>query len=114
MKNKDIQKPVKINRLGTTDGRTLRPIFYHFALLEKQIYQKMQREKLYNLDKTAYFIVAFFVFKMDKILSDQISTVRKWDVFLIQAEFIFSYFILLLPDMFLKKNKIHHKMQCEK
>ena len=37
----------------------------------------MQREKLYNLHKTAYFIVALFVFKMDKTLSDQISTVRK-------------------------------------
>jgi len=37
----------------------------------------MQREKLYNFHKTAYFIVALIVFKMDKILSDQISMVRK-------------------------------------
>jgi hypothetical protein len=37
----------------------------------------MQREKLYNLHTTAYFIIALFAFKMDKILSDQSSTVRK-------------------------------------
>jgi hypothetical protein len=37
----------------------------------------MQREKLYNLHKIAYFIDAAFVFKLDEILSDQISTVRK-------------------------------------
>jgi hypothetical protein len=38
----------------------------------------MQREMLYNLQRTAYFIVAFFVFKMDKILSVEISTL--WTV----------------------------------
>jgi hypothetical protein len=65
----------------------------------------MQREKLYNLHKTAYFIVALFVFKMNKILSDQISTVRKRH-FLVQDEFIFSYFIFLSPDILhLKKTK---------
>ena len=37
----------------------------------------MQREELYNLHRTAYLIVALFVFKMDKTLSDQILTVRK-------------------------------------
>ncbi len=26
----------------------------------------MQRDKLYNLHKTAYFIVAYFIFKMEK------------------------------------------------
>jgi hypothetical protein len=29
----------------------------------------MQREKLYNLHKSTYFIVALFVFRMDKILA---------------------------------------------
>ena len=81
MRNKDIQKSGKTSWLATTNGHALSPIFYHFALLEKQTYQKMQREKLYNLHKIAYFIGAFFVFKVDKILSDQISTVQKWDVF---------------------------------
>jgi hypothetical protein len=33
----------------------------------------MQREKLYNFHWTAYFLSALFIFKMDKILSDQIS-----------------------------------------
>jgi hypothetical protein len=37
----------------------------------------MQREKLYNLHKIAYFIVAPFVLKMGKILSDPILTARK-------------------------------------
>ena len=72
MKNKDIQKPGKITWLGTTNGRALSPIFYHFVLLEKQTYQKMQRKTLYNIQTLVYFIVAFFVLKMDKILSDQI------------------------------------------
>jgi hypothetical protein len=37
----------------------------------------MQREKLYNLQRTVDFTVVIFVFKIDKILSDQISTLRK-------------------------------------
>jgi hypothetical protein len=44
----------------------------------------MQREKLYNLHKTATFTVAHFVLKIDKILNDQISMLQKsrflvWD-----------------------------------
>ena len=62
MKSKDIQKTVKINRLGTMDDGALCPIFNNFTLLEKEIYQKVQREKLYNLHKTVYFIVASFIF----------------------------------------------------
>ena len=31
----------------------------------------MQREKLYNLHKTTYFIIAPFVFKVDNVLRDQ-------------------------------------------
>jgi hypothetical protein len=37
----------------------------------------MKRKKLYNLEKTPYFIVARFAFKMDTILTDQISTLQK-------------------------------------
>ena len=74
----------------------------------------MQREKLYNLHKAACFIVALFAFKIDKILSDQISTGRKRH-FLVQDEFIFSHVILLSPDIFyLKKNKIYQEMQRQK
>lgn len=65
----------------------------------------MKREKLYNLHKIGYFIVAFFVFKMNKILSNLFSIVRK-RYFLVEDEFIFSYFIFLSPDIFyLKKTK---------
>jgi hypothetical protein len=38
---------------------------------------KMKREELYNLHKTALFILPLFVFKSNKILSDQFSTLRK-------------------------------------
>ena len=41
----------------------------------------MQREKLYNFHRTAYFIVALSVFEMDKILSDQFSKIFKFHVF---------------------------------
>jgi hypothetical protein len=37
----------------------------------------MQLEKLYNLHKTISFIVVIFLFKIDKILSHQISTLQK-------------------------------------
>jgi hypothetical protein len=37
----------------------------------------MQREKLYNLYRTGNFTVVLFAFKIDKILRDQISTLRK-------------------------------------
>ena len=44
---------------------------------KNKIYHKMQREKLYNLYRTAYLIVALFVFKIGKALSDQISTLGR-------------------------------------
>ncbi len=47
----------------------------------------MQREKLYNLHKTTYFIVAPFVFKMDKDLRDQILGIAKID----RTEFFFFW-----------------------
>jgi hypothetical protein len=37
----------------------------------------MWREKLYNLHKTTYFIVALFVFKMGNVLRDQILGIAK-------------------------------------
>jgi hypothetical protein len=81
--------------------------FHHFTFFENKIYQKMQREKLYNLHRTAYFLVALLVFKMDKNLKGQILPVRKWDVF----EFGFSYFIFLLLDVFYLK-KIKYTKRC--
>ena len=41
----------------------------------------MQREKLYNLHKTAYIIAALFVFQIDNIFTEQISTVQKYIFF---------------------------------
>jgi hypothetical protein len=52
----------------------------------------MQREKLYNLHKTAYFAVATSAFKIDKILRNQIPTLQK-NLFLICDDCIFSLFI---------------------
>ena len=66
----------------------------------------MQREKLYNLGKTAYFIVAHFVFEADKILS-----VRKWHIFLVQAEFVF--FLLHLFIIILCKLWSFHAASCD-
>ena len=37
----------------------------------------MQREKLYNLYKTATFTVALFLLKIDKVLSDQFRLCKK-------------------------------------
>jgi hypothetical protein len=37
----------------------------------------MQREKLYNLHRTAIFTGTFFVFKTNKVLRDRISTLRE-------------------------------------
>jgi hypothetical protein len=39
----------------------------------------MRREKLYNLHKITYFIVAPFVFKMGNVLRDQILGIAKID-----------------------------------
>jgi hypothetical protein len=46
-------------------------------VLTTKIHCKMQRKKLYNLHKTSYFLVAFIVFKMNKVLRDQILDIAK-------------------------------------
>jgi hypothetical protein len=57
---------------------------------------KKKREELYILQMIACFVVALFVFKMNKILSDQISTVRNGILFLVQQEFVLFVFHLLI------------------
>jgi hypothetical protein len=52
----------------------------------------MQREKLYNLHKTAYFIVAVSVFKMSKILSDQSS----WRLYSAPLFFFSFYYVFVV------------------
>ena len=59
-----------------------------YVLLKNKIYHKMQRERIYNLYKTAFLTVALVVFK-----SDQISTLQKRDFFLVHNEFVFLNFI---------------------
>jgi hypothetical protein len=68
-------------------------LFFHHLIrfIKNRIYHKMQREKLYNLHKTAYFIVALFVFKMGKILSDQ----RGWRLYPPAYFFSFYYFFVV-------------------
>jgi hypothetical protein len=74
----------------------------------------MQHEKLYNFHKITYFLVALFVLKINQILSDQISTMEKYNIFWYTTNSFF-YLIILSPDMlYQKKNKIHQKMQREK
>jgi hypothetical protein len=71
----------------------------------------MQCEKLDNLHKTACFVVALFVFKMNKTFSQQFSIARK-RCFLVQDKFIFAYFILLSSDIFYFK-KTNYIAKCD-
>jgi len=72
----------------------------------------MQREKLHNLHRTAYFTVALIYFENRQNSSRSNFDVVKKVFFAYAANAFFSY---LSPDMFyLKKKKIHHKMQREK
>jgi len=64
----------------------------------------MQRETLYNLLRTAFFIVAVFAFKMVKILSDQISTVRKDNN---SENFSFFLFHLFTPIQIVELLMLH-------
>ena len=69
----------------------------------------MQREKLHNLHKTAFFIAVLIAFKMIKNLKGYILTVRK-RYFLIQDKFVFSYFILL--QLFCVNCRAFHAASC--
>jgi len=66
--------------------------------IKKKIYHKMQREKLYNLHRTANFAVVLFVVKIDKILINQILTLRKRYFFGKRRKirfFLFRLFIII-------------------
>ena len=64
----------------------------------------MQREKLYNLHKTATFTVALFVLKIDKIFNGQISMLQKKSFFGMRRTRFFSH---LSPGMlYFKKQNI--------
>jgi len=51
-----------------------------------------------------FFIVACFAFKMDKILSDQISTLQKDNT---NENFLFSYFRFLSPVQIVELFMLH-------
>jgi hypothetical protein len=71
----------------------------------------MQREKLYILHTTACFTVATSVLKIDKILRNQIPTMQKNRFFDMRRMHFFLIYHLMF---YLKKNKIHQKVQREK
>jgi hypothetical protein len=74
----------------------------------------MQREKLYNLQRASYFIVALFCFENERNSEQPDFDVAKMSYFLIKNEFVPSYLIFLLSNMFVYKNKLHDTMQREK
>ena len=55
----------------------------------------MQREKLYNLDKTAFFYSCTFRFRNGQKFEGSDFNRAKTIVLLVQDKFVFSYFILL-------------------
>ena len=98
------------NGCAIMNGRVLYLIFSSLISLyyKNRIYQKMQREKLYTLHTTAFFIVALFVFKMDKTFSNQILTVRKRCFFLTERTFLFFFFhLFIVSNCLLEKNNIY-------
>ncbi len=60
----------------------------------------MQREKLYNLQGTSYFIIALFCFEDERDSERPDFNVAKMRYFLVKDEFAPSYHIFLSFDMF--------------
>jgi hypothetical protein len=74
----------------------------------------MQREKLYNLHKTIYFIVVLFGSRVDKILAMKLPSCEK-DNFFDTGQIKFLLFHRCITKIvYHKGNKIYHKMQPEK
>ena len=65
----------------------------------------MQREKLYNLDRTAYFLVALFYLQNEQNFEWPNLDVEKIESFLVSTVFFGSRVNLLLPGMFMTKTK---------
>jgi hypothetical protein len=104
------------NMWGRLNGHILHSSFQSLNRLyqKNKIYHKMQREKFYNLRKTAYFIVALFVLIRSKILSDQFSTLQKRYFFGTRWIHFFPFHLLVTWYFLFKKNKMHQKMQRKK
>ena len=114
MKNKGIREAVKCNRLAIKNGCALHSSFSFLTspYSKNKMYQKMQREKLYNLHKSAYFIGAPFVFKMNRILSDQISTLQKWHLFSYQMNSLFFLFHRFIIVVLFVNCRAFHAVYC--
>ncbi len=74
----------------------------------------MQREKLYNLHPTTYFIGALYVFIMDKLLSVKVLPWEKDNFFDTERIHFLLFHRSITKILYQKKSKIHHKMQREK
>ncbi len=83
----------------------------HISYYKNKIHQKMQREKLYNLHRTGNFMVTIFVFKSDKIVSNQISTLRK-RCFLNKRPIRFFHISSLFYLIFCIKQKTKYTIRC--
>ena len=95
--NDQISTLQKNGFLLVSDERVFFLFITRYVLFKKNKMQhSMQREKLYNFQRTVYIICAACVFKSSKILSTRFSTVTK---FCTNEDFLFSYFIFLSINM---------------
>jgi hypothetical protein len=85
-----------------------------YTVLKGRIYHMMQREKLYNLHKTIYFIVVLFGSRLDKILAIKLPSCEKDNFFDIWQIKFLLFHRSITKIVYQKRNKIHHKMQREK
>ena len=85
-----------------------------YVLLQNKIHHKMQREKLYNLQRIVYFNCVLFVLKKKQNSVGPVFAVAKKSFFSTQTRnflFLISYFYHLIR--FIKK-EIYHNIQREK
>ena len=71
----------------------------------------MQREKLYNLQITTYFIGAPVSFENERNSERSDFEVATKSCFLVKDAFVPFYLIFLLSYMFVCRNKTHQEMQ---
>jgi len=87
---------------------------FQYVLLKNEIYDKMQREKPYNLQSKAYFNCILFVFKKSKTLCDQFLPLRKKSFLSKQMRNFFFLISSFYHRIHFIKKEIYHEMQREK
>ena len=70
-----------------------------------KIYRKIQREKLYNLERSSCFTVTLFSLQNEQNSERPNLDVAKTEPFLLKVVFIFAHAIFLLLDMIIRKAK---------